>query len=102
METATFTNTEKENSIWVFNGARSQFSAGVFDDLNKAEKWIKENKLTGMLTKYPINKGVFDWANEKGYIKSEMFTTKKNDPIFVGGFTTASMEHYHYEDGNRE
>ncbi len=90
-----------ENSIWVFKGVNSQFSGGVFDNLEAAEKWIKENSLTGVLTKYPINQGVFDWAKEKGLInmKPEKLEEKKNDPIFVGGFTTASMEHYHYENG---
>ena len=56
-----------------------------------------------MLTKYPINQGVFDWANEKNItnLKPEKFAEKSNDPIFIGGFTTASMEHFHYEDGGK-
>lgn len=47
------------------------------------------------------NQGVFDWAKENDLInmKPEKFEQKKNDPIFIGGFTTASMEHYHYENG---
>ena len=45
-----FTKIEIENSVWIFNGANSKFSGGVFNKLNDAEKWIKENKLTGMLT----------------------------------------------------
>lgn len=96
-----FTKTEVENSVWIFNGANSKFSGGVFNNLDDAEKWIKENKLTGMLTKYPLNQGVFDWAKENDLInmKPEKLEQKKNDPIFVGGFTTASMEHYHYENG---
>ena len=96
-----FRKTEIENSVWIFNGVNSKFSGGVFNNLDDAEKWIKENKLTGMLTKYPLNRGVFDWAKENDLIniKPEKLEQKRNDPIFIGGFTTASMEHYHYENG---
>jgi hypothetical protein len=93
-----------QKMIWVFNGAKSQFPGGIFEDLMEAENWIEKNKLTGMLTEYPINTGVFDWANENDLInmKAEKLVRKKNDPLFIGGFTTASMNHYHYENGVKE
>jgi len=51
-------------SVWVFNKNNSNFSGGIFSELELAENWIKENSLTGILTKYPLNQGVFDWAVE--------------------------------------
>jgi len=89
--------------VWVFNGAKSRFSSGVFEELADAEKWINKNKLTGMLTKYPLNRSVFDWADENDLIsmKAKTLAQKRNDPHFIGGFTSASMEHYHYEDGEK-
>ncbi len=96
-----FQELESEKSIWVFNGTISQLSGGVFENLIEAEQWIKNNLLTGVLTKYPLNKGVFDWAKSNDLInmKPEKVKEKEKDPIFVGGFTSASMEHYHYKNG---
>jgi len=101
---AIFSQTSDHKTIWVFNGANSQFSGGVFEELHVAENWIAKNNLTGMLTEYPINTGVFDWASENDLIsmKPEKIEQKKNDPIFIGGFTTASMNHNHYENGIKE
>lgn len=31
-----------------------------------------------------------------------MILDKRNNSIFIGGFTSASLEHYHYEEGERE
>ena len=53
--------------------------------------------MSGVLTKYPLNTGVYDWAVKLGY-----FTPKKAEhsaPDFVGKFSSASLEHFHYEDG---
>jgi hypothetical protein len=50
-----------------------------------------------MLTLYPLDIGVYEWAIARG-----LFTPKKDKHRtveFIGGFTTASMEHYHYEHG---
>lgn len=57
-----------------------------------------------MLTKYPLDKGVWDWACETNMhsIKAEKVAEKSQNPNFIAGFTTASQEHYHYEDGIRK
>lgn len=91
-------------SVWVFNAPNKSFSGGVFADIDEAEKWIAKHKLTGVLTKYPLNKGVFDWAIENNSIdlKPGKLSEKIEDPSFIGGYTTASMEHYHYENGTRD
>jgi hypothetical protein len=63
-----------------------------------AEVWIKQHGLTGTLTQCPINEGVWDWA-----VRSQMFTPKKEEQKaawFIENFSSASQEHFHYEDGS--
>jgi hypothetical protein len=87
-------------NVWVFNGAESRFPGGIFLQKVSAENWIKKNKLSGILTLYPVDNGVYDWAIENDIflpIKEHHFT-----PSFIQGFTSASMEHYHYENGEEE
>ncbi|MEP2653418.1 MAG: hypothetical protein ABJH06_15660 [Paraglaciecola sp.] len=90
-------------SVWVFNKNNANFSGGVFNELVLAEIWIKDNLLSGIFTKYPLNQGVFDWAVENNMhsIKQEKLAEKRKQPNFIGGFTSASQEHYHYENGIR-
>ncbi|MCF6442920.1 hypothetical protein L1077_26200 [Pseudoalteromonas luteoviolacea] len=90
-------------TVWIFNQNNTGFSGGVFSELGLAEQWIKENVLTGVLTEYPLNQGVFDWAveNDMHSIKPEKLAEKSQQPDFIGGFTTANQEHYHYENGAR-
>jgi hypothetical protein len=86
-----------KESVWVFHGANGKFASGVFIEKMTAESWISANKLTGVLTEYPLNIGVYDWAIQEGYFKPK--TEAHTSPEFIGKFTTASQEHFHYEDG---
>ncbi len=89
--------TERSNEIWIFQGSGAQFPSGVFTDEDQARAWIRAEKLSGLLTKYPVGQGVFDWAVQQGF-----FTPRKpehHSAKFIGRFTSASMEHYHFEDG---
>jgi hypothetical protein len=83
--------------VWVFNGENARFPSGVFASRASAEAWISLHHLTGLLTKYPVNIGVYDWAVENAF-----FTPKRSEhtsPKFIGGFTSASLEHVHFEAG---
>jgi hypothetical protein len=83
--------------VWVFHGEGGRFTSGVFKNLATAEEWIKINKLTGILSKYPVDIGVYDWA-----IQSNFFEVKKDseaNPQFIQKFTSASQDHYHFEAG---
>ena len=85
------------DTIWIFNGARSQFPGGVFSTREAAEHWIRDKKLTGTLTRYPLDVSAYDWAVNCGY-----FAASKEEHLsssFIGKFSYASQEHYHYEDG---
>ena len=86
-----------DKQVWVFNGAESRFPSGIFLQKVTAADWIKKKKLTGILTLYPVNIGVYEWA-----IGNDIFIPKKENhfsPSFIQGFTSASMEHYHFENG---
>jgi hypothetical protein len=72
----------------------------VFLSLHKAESWVAHHKLTGVLTRYPLDMGSFDWAEANGFVNERLLS--KADPDFIGSFSSASFEHFHYEDGVRE
>ncbi|GAA5444883.1 hypothetical protein Misp06_03075 [Microbulbifer sp. NBRC 101763] len=86
-----------KDKIYVFHGESARYTSAVFSDLPKAEQWISENELTGMLTLYPLNQSAYDWAIENQYFepKKEHQSSSK----FIASFTSASQEHYHYENG---
>jgi hypothetical protein len=86
--------------VWVFNGSRGQFPGGVFTRLEIAENWIRINHLTGVLTHYPLDKGSFDWAKENGLVSEKL--NSRADSEFVSSFSSASFEHYHYEEGSKQ
>jgi hypothetical protein len=83
--------------IWIFHGAGGRFSSGAFTTKKKAEDWINKHNLTGILTKYPLNEGIYDWALNNGFFEVRKEDHKKSE--FIQRFTTASQEHYHYEEG---
>ena len=83
--------------VWVFNGVGGAFPSGVFDAVDVAELWIAKYQLSGTLTEYPIGVGVFDWAIDRGLFKPKV--GRVYDANFIGQFTSASMRHFHYEDG---
>jgi hypothetical protein len=84
-------------SVWVFKGSLAGHPSAVFRTRERAEEWISHQKLTGTLTKYPLDLPIYTWAVEKGH-----FVPKRDDQRtseFIAGFSSASQEHYHYEDG---
>jgi hypothetical protein len=76
---------------------KNPFPSGVFIQRSVAEAWIGQYKLTGTLTAYPLDIGVYQWAVERGYFKPK----KAGDTTaaFIENFSSASQEHYHYENG---
>jgi hypothetical protein len=86
-------------AVWIFNGPKGQFPSGVFASRETAERWIQQHKLSGTLTAYPVDVGVYDWAIAGGH-----FVPKRDDrhsAEFIQRFSSASQEHYHYADGHR-
>lgn len=85
-------------SVWVFNGAKSKFPSAVFSSKELAEIWIAKYSLTGILTLYPIDISVYEWSQNKGYFTPQ--GDKQKSTEFIQCFSSASQEHYHYEDGH--
>jgi hypothetical protein len=83
--------------VWVFSGAEARFPSGVFRTKDAAVHWIGKHSLTGVLTAYPLDEGVYDWAlrNHKFTPKSE----KHLSPDFIGKFTAGAQPHFHYSNG---
>jgi hypothetical protein len=92
-----------ERHLWVFSGHGGRFPGGIFTDRTAAESWIAHNRLTGVLTAYPVDEGCFDWAlrNNVANMRPETLERKRSDPLFIGSFSSASQEHFHYEAGVR-
>lgn len=80
--------------VWIVEAG-----GGVFSSMALAEQWISRWALSGLLTKYPLDTGAYDWA-----IAHQQFLPKKPEHTsgkFVGSFVGAWMEHPHYENGCR-
>ena len=88
------------DKVFVFNGVGSQFPAAVFADIDQAKRWIKKYKLTGILNVYLLNIPIYDWAIEKGYFKIK--DDRQKESSFIEKFSSASMEHYHFENGETD
>jgi hypothetical protein len=84
-------------TVWIFNGEKGRFPSGVFAERESAEKWIKNYNLSGVLTLYPIDEGIYDWAIRNEFFKPSK--VKEQTPDFIGTFSSASQEHFHYVDG---
>jgi hypothetical protein len=87
-------------TVWIFHGEGSQISSGVFSSIEEAEIFISRYKLSGVLSIYPVGISVYDWAIEKDFFEPKKEHQKESS--FIQSFTTASQEHYHYENGQRD
>ncbi|WP_422653666.1 DUF7710 domain-containing protein [Hyalangium sp.] len=86
-----------ESQVWVFSGEGGDFPSGVFRTRESAEAWITKNKLSGVLTSYPLDVGVYDWA-----VSRSLFQPKRPEhesAQFIQTFSSAKQEHFHYEQG---
>lgn len=83
--------------VWIFCGAGARLPSGAFRSRSSAEEWIHRHRLTGVLTKYPLDEGAYDWAVREGFFQPKR--AEHSSATFVQGFSSASQEHYHYLDG---
>jgi hypothetical protein len=90
--------------IYVFNGSTDPprpgltYPGGVFSTREKAEEWIAKHRLSGILTAYPLDEGVYDWSVAKGVFEPKR--DEQRTPAFIGRFSSAATGHWHYEDGS--
>lgn len=89
-----------EKIIYVFTGQGSNFPAGIFTDITLAIQWIEKYSLSGILSSYPTNIGLYDWAIESNYFEPQKDYQKESK--FIERFTSASLEHLHFENGKMD
>jgi hypothetical protein len=83
--------------VWIFVGEYADFPSGAFTSYEKAREWIKRNRVSGVVTWYPLDEGTYEWA-----IRNDIFAPKRPDqetPGFIGRFSSAAQDHYHFYDG---
>lgn len=85
-------------TVWVFAGRPSGGVGGVFSDLESAERWIEGHSLSGLLSEYPLDEGVFDWVSRTGRIEPAFAEAA---PTGVIGSFRSHLNHHHYEGGKR-
>jgi hypothetical protein len=95
---ADFAN-EPETYVWVFNGNHNRFPSAVFSSTERAEEWIAAHRLSGTLTRYPVDVSVYDWVQERGYWRPRR--EEQKTPDFIANFSSAHAEHYHYGDDDK-
>ena len=83
--------------VWVFNGVGAKFPSAVFSSFDEACLWIGINMLSGVLTEYPVDISVYDWAITNGKFKPKK--QEHETPKFIASFSSASQKHVRFENG---
>jgi hypothetical protein len=84
------------SDVWIFCGTGGTLPSGVFADRDSAQVWIRTHSLSGMLTRFPVGEGLYEWAVRTAAFRQDAGAGRFVD---VGSFTSALLEHHHYEDG---
>lgn len=87
-------------NVWIFVGEKAPFPSGVFEELDDADSWIRKHRMSGVLTRYPVGTGVFEWVVDNGYVAPP--PEKTFDGHRISRFSSAYLPHHHYEDGLRQ
>lgn len=75
-------------------GVRAQYPAAVFTSLEKGELWVRQHRLEGVLTWYPLDISAHDWAVSSGRFKPKPHRQTQH---FLAGFTSVGQPYHHYE-----
>jgi hypothetical protein len=76
-------------------GVQARQPAAVFASLEAGEAWVRQHRLEGMLTWYPLDISVYDWAVERGNFRPS--GPHHETAAFRASFSSASQPHHHYE-----
>jgi len=81
-------------------GDGGTFPAAVFSARERAESWIAEHRLSGCLTRYPVDEPLYEWSMAHGHFRPR-YPSHSLAP-FIERFSSAYLEHYHYDAGERK
>ena len=87
--------------VWVFVPDIWSNPSAIFSSRKGASEWIRNNRLTGILMKYPLDESVLDWVQRFGgcgHTTGELEEAGRN-PSQKAKFISAALIHYHFEDG---
>jgi hypothetical protein len=85
------------SSVWVFVAEGANLPSGLFQNQKTALGWIERYSLSGVLTEYPLDIGIYDWAINNGFFEPKY--PSQEEPAFIGRFTSAYLRHSHFENG---
>ena len=89
------TEGEDAPGVWVFMGVRANHLAAVFSTLKKGEVWVRQHRLEGMLTWYPLDVSAYDWVMARGDLEPK---SEHTSPEFLAAFSSAYQPHHHFEN----
>lgn len=87
-------------TVWVFVGDTARQPSAVFTTLENAQAWIERRKLSGVVTEYPLDVPVIEWAVAEGFYSPR--PGDENDRWKIQTFTSAAQRHYHHVEGRLE
>ena len=68
--------------IWVFVADGASLPSAVFDEEGLDREWIGQHALSGVLTQYPLNVSVYDWAIENGATVMNLSLSSKSEALY--------------------
>lgn len=89
---------EDVRMVWVFVGDTARLPSAVFSTLERAQAWIARHRISGLVTQYPLDVPVIDWAVAQGVYSPK--PGDEHDTWKIQTFTSAAQRHYHYVDGS--
>ena len=84
---------EQARFVWVFVGQGARLPSAVFSTKEHALAWAARARVEGVMTRYPLDESVFDWAISSGVFQPKR--AEQSTPTFVQRFTSAHLEHFH-------
>ncbi len=87
---------ERFETVWTFNGLNAYFPCAVFRTQDEAVAWIRQHKLSGTLTEYPVGISCYDWAIK--YTRWRPTKPHHSRAECIQRFSP-SLRHFHFEDG---
>ena len=78
--------------VYVFHGDGARFAAAVYSTVEDAKADIGSNRMSGILTAYPLDQTVYAHV-----VKEGLFEGKDDpEPRYIQRFTSAYMGHLHF------
>lgn len=87
-----------DQTVRIFHGDGVRYASAVFQTEPEALSWAKNQRVSGLLTEYPVGDGSFHIA-----LKQQMFKPSKphhGTPEHVASFSPGWTRHIHLIDGD--